>query len=150
MIRPFAAGWWPDEDRVLVENYVFLWFPNQLPFFMLGIALYFLTRSDAWARVPSISFLKARPIRFLGTVSYSAYLWHFAILDALAGIHPTEPAGRGPFGSFFVVYPCLVVVTAFVSSITYAMVETPMIRRGRMAEVFICNRFVTVFRTHVP
>src|SRR5262249_2124995 len=64
MTRPFAASWLPDEDRVLVENYAFLWFPNQLPFFMLGIALYFLTQSDTWARVPSISFLKARPIRF--------------------------------------------------------------------------------------
>jgi peptidoglycan/LPS O-acetylase OafA/YrhL len=141
LIRPFVAGWWPDEERYLVANYAYLWFPNQLPFFMLGIALYFLTQAEIWAKIPSIRFLKAGPIRFVGTVSYSAYLWHFAILAAFSHMGLREASDGNRLGFFFVAYPCLVIVTVAVSSVTYATVEMPAIRLGRKMETLIGGRF---------
>jgi peptidoglycan/LPS O-acetylase OafA/YrhL len=141
MIRPFVAGWWPEEERYLVANFAYLWFPNQFPFFMLGIALYFLTQAEIWAKVPSIRFLKASPIRFIGIVSYSAYLWHFAILAAFTQINLSWAPDGNRLSVFFVSYPCLVIVTAILSSITYSVVEMPMIRLGQKIEVLIGNRF---------
>jgi peptidoglycan/LPS O-acetylase OafA/YrhL len=108
---------------------------------MIGIVLYFLSQSKTWAKAPSIPILKARPIRLTGMVSYSAYLWHFAVLGMLAHFKPLWPADGNPLIVFIVFYPCLVTVTVVLSWITYATVETPAIRLGRTAEVFIRGHF---------
>jgi peptidoglycan/LPS O-acetylase OafA/YrhL len=85
------------------------------------------------------------PICHLGKVSFSAYLWHFAILGMLtkvakAGFDPlnmlTEPHGFLYFLGFF---PALVLLTTLCSTITYRLIEKPMIRIG--------NKLIERYRT---
>jgi peptidoglycan/LPS O-acetylase OafA/YrhL len=72
-------------------------------------------------------------IRYLGTISYSAYFWHFAALWALG------PLGLDQFGHdsaikwpyFVALLAGVFAVTVVVSSITYRFIEAPMIRVGR-------------------
>lgn len=69
----------------------------------------------------------------LGVVSYSAYIWHFAVLDALtAGGLPKAFVMGGPVWVYFIGHLLLVTaITAAVSGITYRWIETPMNRIGR-------------------
>jgi peptidoglycan/LPS O-acetylase OafA/YrhL len=73
------------------------------------------------------------PVRYIGKVSYSAYFWHFAVLGF---IYPSfAPFDLGKIAPewlhFVVVFALATVLTVFVSSITYWLVEVPMIRLGR-------------------
>jgi peptidoglycan/LPS O-acetylase OafA/YrhL len=76
------------------------------------------------------------PIRYLGKVSFSAYLWHFAVLGSLAkltksGFDPLMlAAGPHGFSFFCVFFPFLVIVTTVLSTLTYRLVERPIIRFG--------------------
>lgn len=76
------------------------------------------------------------PIRYLGKISFSAYLWHFAVLGVMAhfakaGFDPlnlmTEPQGVGFFLWFF---PLIVLLTSLFSTITYRLVERPFVGMG--------------------
>lgn len=76
------------------------------------------------------------PVRRLGRISFSAYLWHFAILGAMVrlargGFDPlellSEPKGFAFFAFFF---PALVVLTSLCSACTYRWVEQPLVRVG--------------------
>ena len=87
-----------------------------------------------------------KPIRHLGKVSFSAYLWHFAVLGslsklAMAGFDPFNllTASHGPlfFCGFF---PCLITATVTLSTLTYRLVERPMIMLGQKLIVQINNR----------
>jgi exopolysaccharide production protein ExoZ len=183
-LYPMALGWWPGENRGLAANYAFLWFPNQLPSFLVGMLLYFtlvakmsLPRWIVWAmllvglaalfaipfRVAPFrvapyhahlayapvfaviiyavingagSFLTVSPLQFLGRISYSAYLWHFALLATVIPhfqnwAYPLLLGGDGRgLGGFLVTFAGLVVITSILSVVTYLAVERPMIRLG--------------------
>jgi exopolysaccharide production protein ExoZ len=174
-LYPYAAAWWPGEDRELAKNYGFLWFPNQLPCFLVGILLYYLqpvslqvSRALLFISIVAMAImalwtpplpihlpytlafgmfvfalangagkpLMARPLRFIGRISYSAYLWHFALLAGVAWLlrHGSDPFGledktRG-LGTFLIAFPCLTAVTVALSTLTHATIEVPMIRMG--------------------
>jgi len=76
------------------------------------------------------------PIRYLGKISFSAYLIQFAVLGtvgqfALIGINPLNlmASERGALFFFqFLVY--LILVTVILSTLTYKFVERPMIKVG--------------------
>lgn len=76
------------------------------------------------------------PIRYLGMVSFSAYLWHFAILGSLMALAASviDPLGlkSSPHGFAFFCgfFPFLVATTVLLSTITYRLVERPMISLG--------------------
>ncbi|MGH9075958.1 MAG: acyltransferase family protein [Acidimicrobiales bacterium] len=65
--------------------------------------------------------LSLRPVKVLGRVSYSIYLWHFMIFLAVDRVWPTRPsierlvAGLG--------------LTAVVSALSYNVIEKPFLRR---------------------
>jgi peptidoglycan/LPS O-acetylase OafA/YrhL len=94
-----------------------------------GVFAYCLAQGTA-------KWLVNAPIRYLGMVSFSAYLWHFVILGSLiavaaSGIDPlglkSSPHGFAFFCGFF---PFLVATTVLLSTITYRLVERPMISLG--------------------
>ena len=75
------------------------------------------------------------PIRYLGKVSFSAYLWHFAIMASLdsiaaAGLYPFHNAGSHGALLFCGFFPYLVATTVLCSSVTYYLIEEPCIDWG--------------------
>ena len=75
-----------------------------------------------WSNSPLIG----RPIVWIGKVSYSAYFVHFAVLSIL----PLFPQTRWPTANLVYMYSAVVIVTIGISSITYSLIEKPMIRLG--------------------
>jgi peptidoglycan/LPS O-acetylase OafA/YrhL len=82
--------------------------------------------------VDLFGILRTRPARLLGAASYSIYLLHGLILYMVLRI------GHGESGSANLSTPiliglmlALVVVVCVVSCLTYAVIERPMIARGR-------------------
>ena len=75
-----------------------------------------------WRRSP----LVARPIMWIGKISYSAYFVHFAVLHYLLVFRLTG----SPLADFACMYTVVVIVTICISSITYLTIEGPMIRLG--------------------
>jgi peptidoglycan/LPS O-acetylase OafA/YrhL len=75
-----------------------------------------------WSNSP----LVGRPIVWIGKVSYSAYFAHFAVLRIL----PLLPQTRWPVANLAYMYSAVVIITIGISSITYLLIEKPMIRLG--------------------
>ena len=72
------------------------------------------------------SFLIGRPIEWIGKISYSAYFIHFVTLRIL----PLLPSTGWPAVDFAYMYSVQVLVTVGFSSLTYWIIEKPMIRVG--------------------
>ncbi len=175
LLNPLPASWWPDEERYLVETFAYLWFPNQLLAFLVGILVFHLSR-ELNGKIPRLfleagvllcvalvlqapfglrfkgfyellfggitlclalgagGWLATRPVRWLGTISYSGYLWHFAILGTLSALGlsselVSNPVPPGP--SFLIFFATLLAMTAAMSALTYRHVETRGIELGR-------------------
>ncbi len=175
---------WPQLSDDLVSNFVSLWFPTQLPVFIVGLLVYFAIRdftgrlsltalrilllaSIACMLVLALHPLPIRqfgitsftayglcfgtlafclsqgagawlvnaPVRYLGKISFSAYLWHFAVLGTIGysfhGFTPLQHMtdGRGPL-LFLQIFAYVIVTTSILSSITYRLIERPMVRAG--------------------
>ena len=65
-------------------------------------------------------------ITWIGKVSYSAYFVHFAVLYCL----PSPPPTGSPTADIAIMYTLVVAATVVFSSITYLLIEKPMIRLG--------------------
>lgn len=175
LAKPLATSWWPDQERYLVDAFAYLWFPNQLLAFFVGILVFHLSR-DLTERIPRIAleagtiiwvvlilqspfllrfngsyelffggvtfclaqgagtWLVTRPIRWLGMISYSAYLWHFAILGGLGALGLNSlgiasPAAGWPYFLFF--FAVLLAMTVGLSAVTYHYVEARGIGLGQ-------------------
>ena len=72
------------------------------------------------------SALIGRPIEWIGKVSYSAYFIHFVTLRIL----PLLPSTGWPVADLAYMFLIQVLVTVGFSSLTYLMIEKPMIRLG--------------------
>jgi peptidoglycan/LPS O-acetylase OafA/YrhL len=59
------------------------------------------------------------PVQWLGLRSYSAYLWHYPIIEALKGL----PG--------MVLFPLSIVVTFGMAELSYRLIETPCRQLGR-------------------
>jgi exopolysaccharide production protein ExoZ len=77
-----------------------------------------------WPSSPLIG----RPIEWIGKVSYSAYFIHFVALRIL----PLLPSTGWPVADMAYMFSIQVLVTVGLSSLTYLMIEKPMIRLGSM------------------
>ena len=75
-----------------------------------------------WPNSPLIG----RPIEWIGKVSYSAYFIHFVVLRIL----PLLPSTGWPVADMAYMFSIQVLVTVGLSSLTYLMIEKPMIRFG--------------------
>jgi peptidoglycan/LPS O-acetylase OafA/YrhL len=72
---------------------------------------------------PFVNALQWRPLALLGVASYSLYMWHYPILDALHGT-----GGIDGFGALAAVGVAAIVAAAAVS---YAVIESPFLRLRR-------------------
>jgi peptidoglycan/LPS O-acetylase OafA/YrhL len=88
-----------------------------------------------WPNSPLIG----RPIEWIGKVSYSAYFIHFVTLR----IMPLLPSTGWPAADMAYMFCIQVLVTVGLSSLTYLMIEKPMIRLGG---VLIAARSIPRFR----
>jgi peptidoglycan/LPS O-acetylase OafA/YrhL len=167
----------PSAPYELLKSFSFLWFPTQLPAFLMGILIFRLLHdtSPAFPRclfdlgsmialVAALAlplatgstkilfvayvfdfgiltlclgrgggrFLTIAPIRFLGTISYSGYFWHFAVLRVI------ERLGLSSFGSaypgwlqFLSILAAVAALTVMLATATHRLIEMPMIHMGR-------------------
>jgi peptidoglycan/LPS O-acetylase OafA/YrhL len=170
----------PDEPQYLINDFIYLWFFNQLPVFIIGFLTFFSLRSFRESNLPKVllwtgvvlsvvsivllpfiaipgpsqvkyalcfgvlafclgkgagGWLVNPVICRLGTISYSAYLWHFSVLELLSW--PLGLADRlmFVFGSdarllFVAMLLIVACITAGLSTVTYKFVEQPMIAVG--------------------
>ena len=74
-------------------------------------------------------------IAAMGRVSFSAYLWHFAVLRLLPGafgnLFHTEATDYGAILAFVCAWPVVVLATFAVSWVTFQAIEQPGIRLGQ-------------------
>jgi peptidoglycan/LPS O-acetylase OafA/YrhL len=106
----------------------------------LGPADLFLAAASmvvAWLlAMRPLSVFTGRIVRYIGLVSYSAYLWHFCILDRLAVfvLPAMRTASHDPhtLGTLRLValYSVVVVVTVLVASLSYFVIERPFMNLG--------------------
>jgi peptidoglycan/LPS O-acetylase OafA/YrhL len=77
-------------------------------------------------------FLVNGATEYIGKVSYSAYFWHFPIIGALCSSGPFPlHAPVPPWLDFVALYAAAVPLSILGSSITYRLIEQPMIELGR-------------------
>ena len=79
---------------------------------------------DRWGRV-----LSCRPLLWLGTISYSVYLWHEPVLLALAGWHGLV---RQTPGDFLPDTAIVVIVSILAGWLSYSVIERPTSQLGRV------------------
>jgi peptidoglycan/LPS O-acetylase OafA/YrhL len=76
-----------------------------------------------------------RPIRALGQVSFSAYLLHFSVLHklplVLPGIFDVHATGVRAIFVFLALWLTAMPITFALATLTFRLVETPMIGVGR-------------------
>jgi exopolysaccharide production protein ExoZ len=84
-------------------------------------------------------------IRYVGKVSYSAYFWHFPVLGLLDRLFSLGPVMPG-WLRFVAIFAAAVVLSVGFSSITYRVVEVPMIRVGRQLAARLAAKRVAVAR----
>jgi peptidoglycan/LPS O-acetylase OafA/YrhL len=80
------------------------------------------------------SLLVNRIVAAVGTVSFSVYLLHFAVLQALhsfAGTLGFGATGWHAVGAFVVGFVLVTVITVLAATVSYHVIEAPMIRFGR-------------------
>ena len=167
-------------DNSLWSNYLFLYFPSQLPVFCLGILLYFIVIENESMRnisgksilvfsglllaqlgtgiqllLPNhvlfgIGFLIlglglstfqftliVNPIvNYIGKISFSMYLVHFAVLHWLTRLNFIDYLDNGTL-NYITRFSIVSVLTIFVSSIFYKTIEVPFQEKGKR----IINRF---------
>jgi peptidoglycan/LPS O-acetylase OafA/YrhL len=162
-------------SKALWDDFLFLYLPNQLPVFMLGIVLYYYLTEEvhngstlifaivlpiilfnrisvpyidvglamwgllfAGMAVVLFAYLRQNPIvgilAYIGKISYSMYLVHFAVLYWLGKYSFLDfiPLNSEvlAIANFALRYLLVCAITIIISSITYNMIEKPMIKVG--------------------
>lgn len=97
-------------------------------FTMFGCAFAALVGAAAMSRsAPVRALLANRPMVFLGTISYSLYLWHYPVLDGLS----RHAEARGVSTASWRWAALAVIASVAVSAISYALTERPFLRHRR-------------------
>ena len=93
------------------------------------IAYLLLSRNDN----PVLRLLESRPVKFLGSISYSVYLTHIPVLLlVLWGVSQTPVIPKGHSGIAFLISALIISpILIAVSYLTYAYIEKPGINLGR-------------------
>jgi peptidoglycan/LPS O-acetylase OafA/YrhL len=106
-------------------------------FLIVAVALVTPAVVGAWSGGWVRRFLAHRVVGYVGLVSYGIYLWHQAIItwisDALHGTtDPSDPFRWSVWHPPFLVFVAIVLALCVaVSSLSYFLVERPIMQRGR-------------------
>jgi len=140
---PFLLAWgWMRPRRlltflVLPATVVTVWSIAQLTFLEPRTYRWFITFVTlAWGVVvasaalrlptPIRPLLEARPLAFLGRISYSVYLWHLPIIAEVARHHPNDP---------LVVTAIAAPLTLAIGWLSYTVVEAPLLSAAGRARL---------------
>jgi peptidoglycan/LPS O-acetylase OafA/YrhL len=74
--------------------------------------------------VRALRFLEARPLVAVGLVSYSLFLWHWAVINWLK----SESLTVGGWGGLVLNLSLVALVSGALSALTYRFVERPALR----------------------
>ena len=97
-------------------------------FTVFGCAFAALVGAAAMSRsAPVRALLANRPLVFLGTISYSLYLWHYPVLDWLS----RHARASGSDTASWRWAALAVVASVVVSTLSYVLVERPFLRHRR-------------------
>jgi peptidoglycan/LPS O-acetylase OafA/YrhL len=91
-------------------------------------------------------FLVNAVIVHIGKVSYSAYFWHFAMLELIGLIAASVGGSLAPLGwsSYIATFALAVALSVAGATLTFFMIEQPMIRIGhRFAKALAERRALT-------
>lgn len=152
------AALFPEAPEGLLGEMRAFWLPNQLPVFLAGILIYRFARGDrprpatGAGNVPT-RLLNNGMLRLFGTLSFSMYITHFAVLDVVRfalGMHgerylnpapsvllgfqsnpPFSIADWPPLGQFAALLGLTLLGTVLVSTVTYHLIERPGMRCGK-------------------
>ncbi|MEA3055010.1 MAG: hypothetical protein QOD30_442 [Actinomycetota bacterium] len=75
---------------------------------------------------PIRPLLEARPLAWLGRISYSVYLWHLPIVAEVAAHHPDDPR---------MVFAIAVPLTLLVGGLSYRVIERPLMSAAGRARL---------------
>lgn len=109
----------------------YLWLGDTIVGIGCAVAIICLTQLSGRVSQPSvlIALLTSKPVQFLGTISYSVYLFHWPILEAaLKGL---VTMNLTPNTMLFCTVAVIVPVIVFLCSLLSALVEQPMIRLAK-------------------
>ena len=128
----------------LIRSFSYFVFPAQLPAFAMGFLVFFgLASIDSqYARFHLLGdvvlgalalALSLAPVRvlvnpifgYVGMVSYSVYIIHFAVIEAVRPFAAASPVVVA------LAYPIVMGVSILLASVTYRWIEKPMIAVGR-------------------
>ncbi len=162
-------------DSRLWGDYLFLYFPNQVPVFFLGIMLYFIIiKKEGLSNISNLSILLIMAlfiiqlilgiqsifpnhvlfgivflffiivlskyqftpivnpvINYIGKISFSMYLVHFAVLHWLTNFNFINYFSNGLL-NYITRYGIVVVLSILISSILYKLVEIPFQKFGKI------------------
>jgi peptidoglycan/LPS O-acetylase OafA/YrhL len=92
--------------------------------FFAAVLLIVTTETSALRPHKLVSFLEWSPVRGLGVISYSFYLWH---LPVIWGVYKWELHEQRPdtFVSIILTYALVLAITTILSSVTYLAIERP-------------------------
>ena len=93
--------------------------------FSVAVVALGLARQSIWIN---------RPVILLGQASFSAYILHFAVLEALPSWFPTlfdlDAPGLSAMARSMVLFAAVTAVTMAISLLTFRLIEQPLIRLG--------------------
>lgn len=123
-------GHWLDQEPIRPQRGLI----NQLGFVFMNVAILWLVATVFHPRSWTTRLLETRPLRFLGRISYSLYLWHvmvnylwyrffFSATGTMA--HVTNHVARS-----LLERPARVATYLTISILSYYLLEKPLIRVG--------------------
>jgi peptidoglycan/LPS O-acetylase OafA/YrhL len=143
--RVLQVGLWVAIAAILGSPFFVAWHPSHVP------SLFFNTHLTYSAAFGLAAFCLAEggerllvnaPIRYIGSISYSAYFWHFPLLELIGRAADPLDIGRvSPTWPYFLgVLAVTTALTVLGATVTFRLVEMPMIRLGRRLAAKVAAR----------